>query len=188
MNGSDRGGARQESGVARGLAGIREVIDELRPNAPRGPVVGTDRSDVRDAVLGVLAEQPANGYRIVRILEERGSGDRTPGAGAVYPTLQLLDDEGLVTAEDRDGRKVWSLTAAGRAAAEGAEDRRDGAGPSSPSSSSRTGGRLAIVRSGSQLAQTVALAAQTVTPQQVGEVVAVLDDARRRILSVLARG
>ena len=186
MSGSSRSGARQEGGVARGLAGIREVLDELRPNAPRGPVVGTDRSDVRDAVLKVLAEQPANGYRIVRVLEERGAGGRTPGAGAVYPTLQLLADEGLVIATDEDGRKVWSLTAAGHAAAEGAHDRRDEDG-SGLRTGSAAGNRLSILRSGSQLAQTAALAAQTATPQQVGEIVAALDDARRRVLAVLAR-
>lgn len=187
MSGSNRFSTRQHGGVARGLAGIREVVDELRPNGSRGPVVGTDSSDVRDAVLRVLAEQPANGYRIVRLLEERGGTGRTPGAGAVYPTLQLLSDEGLVVATDEDGRKVWSLTAAGRAAAEGAEDRLDrDAGPGSRSTAS-SGNRLSILRSGSQLAQTAALAAQTATPQQVGEITAALDDARRRVLAVLAR-
>ncbi len=184
MSGVGRDGARR-GGVARGLAGIREVVDELRPNPSGGPVVGTDSSDVRDAVLRVLAEQPANGYRIVRLLEERGGSDRTPGAGAVYPTLQLLSDEGLVVASDEDGRKVWSLTPAGFAAAEGAEDRLGG-GRGSRSASS--GNRLSILRSGSQLAQTAALAAQTATPQQVGEITAALDDARRRVLAVLARG
>jgi DNA-binding PadR family transcriptional regulator len=76
------------------------------------------RGDVRFAVLDVLAEAPMHGYEIIRTLEERSGGRWRPSPGSVYPTLQLLADEGLVTAADVDGRRVYSLTDEGRAARE----------------------------------------------------------------------
>ena len=189
MNGSSTSspsGARQPGAAGRGIAAVREVLDELRAPSDRRSVVHPHRADVRAAVLDALAGQPANGYQIVRLLQERGAGTATPGAGAVYPILQLLADEGLATAAETDGRKVWTLTAAGHAAAESARLGPDPAGV--PSSGDRGRERRgAIVRSGGQLAQAVALAAQSSTPGQVGEIVDALDDARRRILSILAR-
>lgn len=187
MNGSSTGsqsGFQRLAGVGRGLSGVREVIDQIRSPDQRVEV-RADRSDDRAAVLGVLAERPASGYEIVRVLEERGRGARTPRAGAVYPTLQLLGDEGLATSDEADGRRTWTLTAAGRAAADAARERSDQSGVPSRRAPERRGG---IARSGAQLAQAAALAAQSGTPEQVAEVVAMLDEARRGILSVLARG
>ncbi len=68
-------------------------------------------------MLIALAEEPAHGYGAIQAIERRseGAGKRTPGA--VYPTLQLLADEGPVTAEQVGERKAYSLTEAGRAAA-----------------------------------------------------------------------
>lgn len=168
----------------RGLPAIREVIEQLRGPLGQDADERPKGSDVRDAVLGVLAEEPSNGYRIVRVLEERGRSGRTPGAGAVYPTLQLLADEGLATAAETDGRKTWTLTPAGHAAAEAALSRTEQTGPSASRSPERRG---AIARSAGQLGQAVALAAQTAAPHQHGEVVAVLDEARRKVLAILAR-
>jgi DNA-binding PadR family transcriptional regulator len=75
------------------------------------------RGDIRDAVLRLLSEQPMHGYQIIQELSTRSGGAWTPSAGSVYPTLQLLADEGLVTAEESTGKKVFSLTDTGRAEA-----------------------------------------------------------------------
>jgi len=83
-----------------------------------GPQRRMRRGDVRFAVIDVLAEAPMHGYEIIRTLEERSGGRWRPSPGSVYPTLQLLADEGLVTAADVDGRRVYSLTDDGRAARE----------------------------------------------------------------------
>jgi DNA-binding PadR family transcriptional regulator len=187
MNRSSTSGSSDSAartGIGRGLSAAREVLDELRsPSADRGDAL-PPRDDVRGMVLEVLAEQPSDGYRIVRTLEERGAGAPTPRAGAVYPTLQLLADEGLTTVAEVDGRKVHTLTTAGRAAAEAVRDRAwtdEGTATRTPD---RRGG---IARSAAQLAQAAALAAQTGTRQQVAETAAVLDEARRRIVAILAR-
>jgi len=75
------------------------------------------RGDVRSAILGLLAEDPMHGYQIISELERRSDGRWRPSAGSVYPTLQQLEDEGLVRAVERDGRRVFELTEAGRTAA-----------------------------------------------------------------------
>jgi DNA-binding PadR family transcriptional regulator len=74
------------------------------------------RGDVRTAVLRLLAEQPMHGYQIIQELSSRSGGAWSPSAGSVYPTLQLLADEGLIVAEETGGKKVFSLTEAGTAA------------------------------------------------------------------------
>jgi DNA-binding PadR family transcriptional regulator len=62
----------------------------------------------------LLAEQPRHGYDLIKAIEERSEGSWSPSAGSIYPTLQSLEDEGLITIELVDGRKTASLTAAGR--------------------------------------------------------------------------
>lgn len=81
----------------------------------RGPAVR--RGDVRAAILAVLADKPMHGYQVMQDLRERSGGAWAPSAGSIYPTLQQLEDEGLVRGEERDGRRVFTLTDEGRAAA-----------------------------------------------------------------------
>lgn len=72
------------------------------------------RGDVRAAILSVLADQPMNGYQIIQEITERSHGVWKPSPGSVYPTLQQLEDEGLVAADKATGRRTFSLTAEGR--------------------------------------------------------------------------
>jgi DNA-binding PadR family transcriptional regulator len=72
------------------------------------------RGDVRAAILTLLAEEPMHGYQIIRELNERSGGVWSPSPGSIYPTLQLLEDEGLIRGEESDGKKVFTLTQAGR--------------------------------------------------------------------------
>ncbi|WP_233565655.1 PadR family transcriptional regulator [Cellulomonas sp. PhB143] len=78
---------------------------------------------MRGAVLTLLAEQPMHGYQIIQEIAERSGGLWQPSAGAVYPALSLLEDEGLVTITAEGGRKLARLTEAGTAhVAERAEE------------------------------------------------------------------
>jgi DNA-binding PadR family transcriptional regulator len=65
-------------------------------------------------ILDLLQERPAHGYELIRALEERFRGFYSPSPGSVYPTLQLLEDLGYVTAAQQDGKKVYSITEEGR--------------------------------------------------------------------------
>lgn len=75
------------------------------------------RGDMRTAALFLIAEQPMNGYQIIQTLDERTGGVWRPSSGAVYPALAQLEDEGLIGPAE-GGKKVFSLTDAGRAEVE----------------------------------------------------------------------
>ncbi|HEY8547618.1 MAG TPA: PadR family transcriptional regulator [Acidimicrobiales bacterium] len=81
------------------------------------------RGDVRAAVLALLAERPMHGYEMIQELDARTGGIWRPSPGSIYPTLQLLEDEGLIVSEQADGRKRFTLTDAGREAATTATQR-----------------------------------------------------------------
>jgi DNA-binding PadR family transcriptional regulator len=70
--------------------------------------------EVRLALLSLLGEAPSHGYELMRRLEERSGGIYRASAGTVYPTLQQLEDEGLVASEVVDGKKMYRLTEQGR--------------------------------------------------------------------------
>lgn len=73
-----------------------------------------EKGDLKYVILDLLREQPRHGYDVIRALEERFRGLYSPSAGSVYPTLQLLEDQGLVTSSQQDGKKVYALTDEGR--------------------------------------------------------------------------
>jgi DNA-binding PadR family transcriptional regulator len=73
------------------------------------------RGDIRAAILALLREEPMHGYQVIQELERRTDGRWRPSPGSVYPTLQQLEDEGLVRAVELEaGRRVFELTEAGR--------------------------------------------------------------------------
>lgn len=75
------------------------------------------RGDVRSALLLLLAEEPMHGYELMRAIAERTGRGWTPSPGVIYPTINQLQDEGLVTVTDTSGRRVAQLTDQGREAA-----------------------------------------------------------------------
>src|ERR1700742_70846 len=72
------------------------------------------RGDVRAAVLALLADRPMHGYEMIKEIEERSEGAWTPSAGSIYPTLQMLEDEGLIRGEESGGKRRFTLTDEGR--------------------------------------------------------------------------
>jgi DNA-binding PadR family transcriptional regulator len=80
------------------------------PGGPR-----RNRGDVRAAILSLLAEAPSNGYGLIKTIAEKTSGAWRPSPGSVYPTLQQLVDEELITAVGEGRRTEFTLTDDGRA-------------------------------------------------------------------------
>ncbi len=125
----DRGdrGDRGERGWA-GHGGPRWGWWESGPVPPLGPMFGRHpfgrgprarRGDVRAAILDLLTEgHPWNGYQIIQELAERTHGVWRPSAGSVYPALQQLEDEGLISPEGEGRRRMYTLTEEGRSYAE----------------------------------------------------------------------
>ncbi len=72
------------------------------------------RGDLKYALLELLQERPMHGYEMMKALEERSHGLYVPSPGSIYPTLQLLEDRELVTVQEVEGKKVYSITDAGR--------------------------------------------------------------------------
>src|SRR3984893_15216050 len=70
--------------------------------------------EVRLALLSLLTEAPVHGYELMKQLEGRSGGVYGASAGTVYPTLQQLEDEGLIASELREGKKVYRLTDEGK--------------------------------------------------------------------------
>ena len=74
-----------------------------------------ERGMLRYVILDVLSNGPGHGYEIIKQLDEQTQGRYTPSPGTLYPTLQYLEDLGFVTSNQDEGRKVYSLTAGGKA-------------------------------------------------------------------------
>ncbi|ROQ04211.1 PadR family transcriptional regulator [Rathayibacter sp. PhB93] len=71
------------------------------------------RGDVRAALLSLLAEKSSNGYGLIKAIAEKTNGSWRPSPGSVYPTLQQLVDEGLITAVGEGRGTEYQLTDAG---------------------------------------------------------------------------
>jgi DNA-binding PadR family transcriptional regulator len=173
---------------------LREAVDGLREAfAPRGSgrpgpagrpgFERAGRGDIRAAILLELTEQPMHGYQLIQAIETRSGGAWKPSAGSVYPTLQLLADEDLVTVAQVGERKVYSLTEAGRAVAAEAAD----AGHPADSPKGRGGQNIgAVASAGVKLGQALSHVAHSGTPEQAERAVAVVDEARRKLYAILA--
>lgn len=165
------------------MDGLRQAVDELRSRFGKPAGTRAGKGEVRAAVLALLAERPMHGYQIIREIEDRSGGTWKPSAGSVYPTLQLLADEGVIRAEEANGRKIYSLTDAGRE--EAARDHSSA--PWKPAGGQAGGGFGSLPRAGVELAQAAAQVGRSGSPEQVRQAVTVLDEARRRIYAILAQ-
>jgi DNA-binding PadR family transcriptional regulator len=85
-----------------------------------------ERGDLKFVILDLLAEKPRHGYEVIKALEERAGGWYTPSPGSVYPTLQLLEDLGYVSATQQGEKKVYAITDSGRAFLAEHRDNLDG--------------------------------------------------------------
>ncbi|WP_026851274.1 PadR family transcriptional regulator [Glaciibacter superstes] len=170
-------------GAGNHAEGMWQVMEQLRSTFEKRAGSRMGRGDVRAAVLALLAEKPMHGYQIIREIEERSNGAWKPSAGSVYPTLQLLADEGLISAEESNGRKTYALTEVGREAVAGS----GATAPWETASAGDNGGFTALPKAGVELAQAAAQVGRTGSPEQVQQAVTVLDEARRRLYSILAQ-
>src|SRR5579875_503677 len=137
--GAGSGGPRHHHGHHRGRhhegpdlgAMLRFFWSNFGPGGPggrRGPNM-YGRGDLKFVLLELLQERPKHGYEMIKELESRAGGFYTPSAGAVYPTLQLLEDRGWVTSATQDGKKVYTITSEGRNALEERRAQQERPGP-----------------------------------------------------------
>ena len=185
-----RGGAPW-GGPGAPLGGPGGPFDFGPRGGPFGPRMGgrgprVRRGDVRAAILDLLAEgQPWNGYQIIQEIAERTQGVWRPSAGSVYPALQLLEDESLISAAAGEDRKRnYTLTDEGRAYVQAHADELRASWDAVTGSVDDAAVQL------QNLARNVAMAtvqvAQAGTPAQVQQASKVLAETRKALYRILA--
>jgi DNA-binding PadR family transcriptional regulator len=140
------------------------------------------RGDVRAAVLALLAEKPMHGYEMIGELEERTGGLWRPSAGSIYPTLQLLEDEGLIKGEESEGKRRFELTDEGREQSRAHE----GLLPWESVTAGVDPQQIRLRQSFHQLRAAARQVAEAGTEDQATRVRELLDETRRKIYAVLA--
>lgn len=139
------------------------------------------RGDVRAALLVALLDGPAHGYELIQRLETRTDGRWKPSPGSVYPLLQMMADEGLVTTDEKDDKRVHGLTDEGRRAAEERADSGDL--PWDAVRSAGDGSLRTATRDLQRAAREVALSG---SPESVARATEIVTDARRKLYGLLA--
>ncbi|MFC7616917.1 PadR family transcriptional regulator [Actinokineospora soli] len=165
------------AGPARAAAAVRHV----RPGPPR-PHGRKRRGDVRAAVLALLTDRPMHGYEMIQEIAARSGGAWKPSPGSVYPTLQLLADEGLVRGVDGEGgKRLFELTDTGREAASALGDTP----PWEHAAAGVDPTDRALREALAGLATAVMGVAQAASGDQKSRAVDVLDQARRQLYAIL---
>lgn len=143
------------------------------------------RGDVRSAILALLSERPMHGYEIITELSQRTEGFWQPSPGSIYPTLQLLEDEGFVKAEadGEGGRRRFSLTEEGQRAA---TEAKAGPLPWEQFTAGAPAGARALRRTARSLIAVVGQVAMAGGPEEHEQTVRILEEARRQLYAVLA--
>jgi DNA-binding PadR family transcriptional regulator len=147
-----------------------------------------DSGELRFVILSYIAEKPAHGYEIMKGIAEQLGGAYAPSAGVIYPTLSQLEDEGLATVVAEGGKKLYTITDAGRKELEANKERIEmllkrirqmgeafGSGRSPQ-----------IMRAihNFKLALKLRFGQGDLTPEQIGKIAAIIDAAARDVESV----
>jgi DNA-binding PadR family transcriptional regulator len=126
-----------------------------------------------------------HGYEMIKEIEERSGGYWKPSAGSIYPTLQLLEEQGLISGEDVAGKRLFTLTDEGKTAVEERGEEAEAA----PWEQVRSGAPPESVQLGKSLKQLAAAASQAFQTADEGQRVRIrelLDETRRGIYAILA--
>jgi DNA-binding PadR family transcriptional regulator len=142
------------------------------------------RGNVRAAILALLTERPMHGYEMIKEIDTRTGGVWSPSPGSVYPTLQLLEDEGLITSEESGGRKRFTLTEAGQPEATAAAADAPWNEFSEETVTSGQDTKDAVFGIMNALRQI----GFEGTPEQWQRAVAVLNETKRKLYAILADG
>ena len=165
---------------------LAELFGLAQGQQQRGPKVR--RGDVRAAILDMLKDEPMNGYQLISQIAERSGGAWKPSPGSVYPTIQQLEDEGLVESDDERGRRTLRLSEEGRRYVEEHPDELASVWePFGERSHGSSRGEYANIKP--EIGQVMAAVWQIVTTgtdQQRRDAIAILVETRRKLYGLLA--
>jgi DNA-binding PadR family transcriptional regulator len=172
----------------------KHFANKMRGRGPFGHDFGEGgrkrhrRGDIKFALLELIKEQPRHGYELIKVLEERYGGFYRPSPGTIYPTLQLLEDEGNLTSETVDGKRTYKITAAGETLLEQHKqeigNERAGKRGFEPNWEMRSDLR----HSAMALLETLMQAGRYGSPEQVKAVQELLNKANQDVHQILAGG
>jgi len=141
-----------------------------------------ERGGVRIAILHLLNDEPMHGYQIIQEISERTDGVWNPSPGSVYPTLQQVEDEGLVSSERKGGKNVFSLTDEGRAFVQN----EAGPAPWEVMGSEFDGELIELRDTAFEVGAALMQVAQTGSAEQVQQAKEIVADTKKQIYQLLA--
>jgi DNA-binding PadR family transcriptional regulator len=141
------------------------------------------RGGMQTAILALLAENPMHGYQIIQELATRSGGAWTPGAGSVYPALEQMEAQGLVTGDQQDDKRVYTITDKGRELAQHHEAHHQAPWDEAAEAS---GPRVELRKSTFALFNAAQQVERTGSDEQVTKAIELLDQARKQVYGILA--
>jgi DNA-binding PadR family transcriptional regulator len=156
------------------------------------------RGDIKFILLELINEQPRHGYDLIKAMEERSGGFYRPSPGMIYPTLQLLEEEGSLTSTTKDDKRIYTITAAGKEAlqafhAEADDPRNRQHGPGHHGRGNHNHGPERDVPRLKELRRTMMALTESVmqiarfgTPEQVQAAQALVEKTNQEIHAILA--
>jgi DNA-binding PadR family transcriptional regulator len=145
-----------------------------------------EQGDLRYVILKLIGEKPAHGYEIIKAIEDRLGGAYSPSPGVIYPTLTLLEETGLIAASQSEGpRKLYEITAEGRAALEHDKAAVDAIFARMEEVNARLGGGPSpqLIRAYENLKMALKLRVRrgSLSPEQINAIADLLDDVAKKV-------
>jgi len=175
---------------------LSEVVDGIRglvtsAVSGAGNLVKNEPSDseIRLAVLSVLAGGAKNGKEVIQAILLSSGGTWTPGANKIYPLLEVLHDEKLVSIKIEKELRVYSLTKEGKKVLEeSAAKLKESEKVTPPTDKNWMKTSSENLKAGAKLAQALSQVAQHGTPDQQKRAAELVDETRRKVYAILAEG
>jgi DNA-binding PadR family transcriptional regulator len=170
------------------IESVRDAVS-TRISGLTNQMTKPSKADLRLAVLSALEGASRNGKEVIQSIQLASGGTWVPASSEIYPLLEELTDEGLVTIKIDGERRVYKLSKAG---AKYLAETIQNAKPNTPNQKSAAKSKgspinMELLKSSSLLAQAVTQVAQTCSTEKQAEVVAIIDEARRKTHSILAQ-
>lgn len=149
-----------------------------------GDETRTQRGGIKFILLELLSDRPSHGYDLIKAMESRYGGFRRLSPGSVYPTLQLLEEGGYLTSEPKGGKRVYTITEAGRELL--AERMQQTDSRSSDAVSEPPPEFVELRNAATELAAVVTQVARSGNGERINRVREKLDRVKREIYAMLA--
>ena len=174
------GGRRLRGGPGHG----HNHGERFRGGPPRRGARRQRRGDVRAAVLVLLEEEPRNGYQLIQEIVERSNEAWRPSPGSIYPVLQQLEDEGLVTATAEGTGRTYALSTKGAALV--TEQREELGKPWERADGAASGPARELIATARQVAMAARQVIMAGSDAQITRATEILSETRRSLYGILA--